>query len=152
MIGDISLATNIYIITGYTDMRRSIDGLYAIIMDMLGEEPDQTSIYLFCGKRCDRIKILLRERDGYTLLYKRLDRNVKGRFRWPRDASEVKSITWQQMDWLMTGLEIEQPKALRDTISPRIKDGKIVLDDITLTTEDIKNIKHIHIIMMVLEG
>ena len=41
MIGDISLATNIYIITGYTDMRRSIDGLYAIIMDMLGEEPDQ---------------------------------------------------------------------------------------------------------------
>lgn len=60
MIGDISLATNIYIITGYTDMRRSIDGLYAIIMDMLGEEPDQTSIYLFCGKRCDRIKILLR--------------------------------------------------------------------------------------------
>ena len=38
MIGDISLATNIYIITGYTDMRRSIDGLYAIVMDKLGEE------------------------------------------------------------------------------------------------------------------
>jgi transposase len=113
MIGDISLATNIYIITGYTDMRRSIDGLYAIIMDMLGEEPDQTSIYLFCGKRCDRIKILLREQDGYTLLYKRLDRNVRARFRWPRNASEVRSITWQQLDWLMTGLEIEQPKALR---------------------------------------
>lgn len=113
MIGDISLATNIYVITGYTDMRRSIDGLYAIIMDKLGEEPDRLSIYLFCGKRCDRIKILLREADGYTLLYKRLDRNVRGRFRWPRNASEVRSITWQQLDWLMTGLEIEQPKALR---------------------------------------
>ena len=113
MIGDISLATNIYIITGYTDMRRSIDGLYAIVMDKLGEEPDRLSIYLFCGKRCDRIKILLREQDGYTLLYKRLDRNVRGRFRWPRNASEVRSITWQQLDWLMTGLEIEQPKALR---------------------------------------
>lgn len=40
----------------------------------------------------------------------------------------------------------EQPKALRDTISPRIKDGKIVLDDISLTTEDIKNINKIHIV------
>ena len=113
MIGDISMATNIYIITGYTDMRRSIDGLYAIIVDKLNEEPDRFSIYLFCGKRCDRIKILLRESDGYTLLYKRLDRNIQGRFRWPRNASEVKSITWQQLDWLMTGLEIEQPKALK---------------------------------------
>lgn len=40
----------------------------------------------------------------------------------------------------------EQPKALRDTISPRIKDGKIVLDDISLTTEDIKNIRKIYIV------
>lgn len=115
MIGDISLATNIYIITGYTDMRRAIDGLYAIVMDKLGEEPDQRSIYLFCGRRCDRIKILLREPDGYTLLYKRLDRNVRGRFRWPRKAEEVRSISWQQLDWLMSGLEIEQPKALQIT-------------------------------------
>ena len=113
MIGDISLATNIYVITGYTDMRKAIDGLYAIVMDKLDEEPDRQSIYLFCGRRCDRIKILLREPDGYTLLYKRLDHNVRGRFRWPRTANDVKSITWQQLDWLMSGLEIEQPKALR---------------------------------------
>jgi len=81
MIGDISLADNIYLITGYTDMRRSIDGLYAIVVDKLNVEPDRRSIYLFCGKRSDRIKILIRENDGYVLLYKRLDSNVKGRFR-----------------------------------------------------------------------
>lgn len=40
MPGDISLATNIYIVTGYTDMRKSIDGLCAIVMDQLKEEPD----------------------------------------------------------------------------------------------------------------
>lgn len=40
----------------------------------------------------------------------------------------------------------EQPKALRDTISPRIKNGKVVLDDISLTTEDIKNIRKIYIV------
>lgn len=81
MIGDSSLADNIYLITGYTDMRRSIDGLYAIVVDKLNVEPDRRSIYLFCGKRSDRIKILIRENDGYVLLYKRLDSNVKGRFR-----------------------------------------------------------------------
>lgn len=114
MLGDISLATNIYIVTGYTDMRKSIDGLCGIIVNQLKCEPDQRSIYMFCGKRCDRIKVLLREPDGYVLLYKRLD-VVHGRYRWPRDKSEVKPITWQQFDWLMSGLEIEQPKALRTT-------------------------------------
>lgn len=113
MIGDISLADNIYLITGYTDMRRSIDGLYAIVVDKLNAEPDRRSIYLFCGKRSDRIKILIRENDGYVLLYKQLDSNVKGRFRWPRTPDEVKAITWKQLDWLMSGLEIEQPKAIK---------------------------------------
>lgn len=112
MLGDISGAANIYIITGYTDMRKSIDGLCAIVMAQLKEEPNGHSIYLFCGKRCDRIKVLLREPDGYVLLYKRLD-VVQGKYRWPRNRSEVRSITWKQFDWLMSGLEIEQPKALR---------------------------------------
>lgn len=57
MLGDISLATNVYIVTGYTDMRKSIDGLCAIVMDQLKEEPNSHSIYMFCGKRCDRIKV-----------------------------------------------------------------------------------------------
>lgn len=104
--------TNIYLVTGYTDMRKSIDGLCAIIMKNFKHEPDGHSIYLFCGKRCDRIKVLFKEPDGYILLYKRLD-VLSGRYRWPRNSSEVKPITWQQFDWLMSGLEIEQPKALR---------------------------------------
>lgn len=125
MIGDISLADNIYLITGYTDMRRSIDGLYAIVVDKLNAEPDRRSIYLFCGKRSDRIKILIRENDGYVLLYKRLDSNIKGRFRWPRTPDEVKSITWKQLDWLMSGLEIEQPKAIK---APWFLEAQIVLN------------------------
>ena len=52
MIGDISLATNIYIITGFTDMRKSIDGLYALVMDKLHEEPDRFSIDIFLRKTC----------------------------------------------------------------------------------------------------
>ena len=112
MIGDISLAVNVYIVTGYTDMRKSIDGLCAIILDQLKCEPDSRSVCMFCGRRCGRIKILLREPDGYVLLYKRLD-VIHGRYRWPRDKSEVKPISWQQFNWLMSGLDIDQPKALR---------------------------------------
>ena len=113
MLGDITRADNIYVVTGYTDMRRSIDGLVSIIIDHLHMVPDLSSIYLFCGKRCDRIKVLMKEPDGFVLLYKRLDSNIQGRFRWPRNSSEVKYITWKQFDWLMSGLEIEQPKALK---------------------------------------
>lgn len=112
MLGDISIADNIYIITGYTDMRKSIDGLCSIIINKLNLEPDRRSIYLFCGKRCDRIKVLLKEPDGIVILYKRLD-VIQGRYRWPRNSNEAKTITWQQFDWLMSGLEIEQPKALK---------------------------------------
>ena len=68
MLGDISIADNIYIVTGYTDMRKSIDGLCAIILKQLQTEPDRNAIYLFCGKRCDRIKVLLREPDGILSL------------------------------------------------------------------------------------
>lgn len=59
MLDDISNVLNIYIITGYTDMRKSIDGLCAIIYDQMQAEPAGHSMYLFCGKCCDRIKVLL---------------------------------------------------------------------------------------------
>lgn len=51
MLGNISIADNIYIVTGYTDMRKAIDGLCAIILNQMQTEPDSHAIYLFCGKR-----------------------------------------------------------------------------------------------------
>ena len=75
-------------------------------------DSDNHAVYQFCGKRRDRIKVLLRELDGNVLLYKRLD-VVQGRSRWSRNSVEVKPIVWQQFDWLMSGLDIEQPKVLK---------------------------------------
>ena len=110
---DFSRVQNYYIACGYTDMRKSIDGLCALIQDQLKMDPGNgRKLYLFCGKRNDRIKVLLHEKDGYVLLYKRLDAGI-GKYRWPRNRNEVKSITWRQFDWLMSGLEIEQPKAIK---------------------------------------
>lgn len=113
MLGDITVADGIYVICGYTDMRKSIDGLCAVVKDQLNMNPSRpNAIYLFCGRRSDRIKVLLHEREGFVLLYKRLDANV-GKYRWPRNRNEVKPITWRQFDWLMSGLETEQPKAIK---------------------------------------
>lgn len=112
MLGDISVVDDIYIVCGYTDMRKQIDGLYSIVKDQFYMDPEQRALYLFCGRRCDRIKARLYENDGFVLLYKRLTAS-EGRYRWPRNKNEVQPITWRQFDWLMSGLEIEQPKAIR---------------------------------------
>ena len=80
MIGDITVADEIYIVCGYTDMRKSIDGLCAIIEDKLHMDPRKSAIFLFCGRRCDRMKILMWESDGFILLYKRLSVE-QGRYR-----------------------------------------------------------------------
>ena len=112
MLGDISVADEIYIVCGYTDMRKSIDGLCAVIADHLKKEPERNELYLFCGRRCDRIKAIIREPDGLVLIYKRL--SVKqGRYRWPRKGSEVRNLTWKEFDWLMSGIDIDQPKAIK---------------------------------------
>ena len=72
MLGDITVASEIYIVCGHTDMRKSIDGLCTVVKDKLSFEPDsRPAIFLFCGKRCGRIRVLLHEADGFILLYKR---------------------------------------------------------------------------------
>ena len=76
MLGDISGLEKIYIVCGYTDMRKSIDGLCAMIEDQLKMDPASSALFLFCGRRRDRIKALFREPDGFVLIYKRL--SVRG--------------------------------------------------------------------------
>lgn len=112
MLGDLSGVAKIYIVCGHTDMRKSIDGLMAIVQQTYKMDPYSNSLYLFCGRRCDRIKALHFEKDGFVLLYKRLD---NGRFQWPRSSKEVKALTRQEYRWLLEGLSIEQPKAIRPT-------------------------------------
>lgn len=110
MLADISGVDAIYIVCGRTDMRKSIDGLCAIIQDQFSMTTDH-ALYLFCGKKCDRIKAILTEPDGIVLIYKRL--TAQGGYRWPRNKSEVRNLTWKEFDWLMSGIDIDQPKAIK---------------------------------------
>lgn len=113
MLGDITIAREIYLACGYTDMRKSIDGLAAVVEQQFNLNPFQPALFLFCGKRCDRLKALLWEGDGFVLLYKRLE---SGRFQWPRTQSECRPITWQEFRWLMEGLQIEQKSAIKPVL------------------------------------
>jgi len=108
MIKDFSKSTHVYIACGYTDLRRGIDGLVSIVQQTFKLDPFEDSIFLFCGKKPNRIKALYWDKNGFVILYKRLE---DGKFQWPRNNNEVRDLTMQQLRWLMEGLSIEQPKA-----------------------------------------
>ncbi len=110
MLGDITACENIYIACGHTDMRKSIDGLAAIVKEQFHLDPFSNTLFLFCGRNRNRMKALLWEGDGFILLYKRLE---NGSFKWPRNEAEAKLITWQQFRWLMEGLQIEQKQSIK---------------------------------------
>ena len=110
MLNDFSGADKVYIACGYTDLRKGIDGLARMVQQQFELDPFTNTLFLFCGRRRDRIKGLYWEKDGFILLYKRLE---QGAYQWPRSESEVRSLTPQQYRWLMKGLKTEQPKANR---------------------------------------
>ena len=96
----------VYIACGYTDLRCGIDGLARKIGTVFDLNPFETgTLFLFCGKRSDRIKGLLYEGDGFLLLYKRL---ADGRFQWPRTPEEVMMIDDAQYRMLMDGFSIRK--------------------------------------------
>ena len=103
MLTDFTGADRVYIACGYTDLRRGIDGLAALVQQQFNLDPFTNTLFLFCGRRCDRIKALLWEGDGFLLMYKRLD---NGAFNWPRSKDEAIRITEDQYQMLMQGLEV----------------------------------------------
>ncbi len=108
MLNDFNCSCRVYIACGYTDLRRGIDGLASLVQSQFRMDPFQTALFLFCGRRRDRIKALYWEGNGFVLLYKRLE---SGSFQWPRNGSEARALTPQQYRWLMEGLSVDQPKA-----------------------------------------
>ena len=95
----------IYIACGYTDLRYGIDGLATTVKEKFGLNPfSPNTIFLFCGRRSDRIKALVWEGDGFLLLYKRLE---AGTFKWPRKEDDLKNLTYEQFSRLLQGFTIE---------------------------------------------
>ena len=113
MLNDFNCTCPVYIACGYADLRRSIDGLAGIVRTQFQMDPFQTALFLFCGRRQDRIKALYWEGDGFLLLYKRLE---SGSFQWPRTKDEARALTPQQYRWLMEGLKTVPSRFMRKIV------------------------------------
>ncbi|MFR6674357.1 MAG: IS66 family insertion sequence element accessory protein TnpB, partial [Enterococcus avium] len=110
MFLDFTKVEKIFLVTGKTDLRKGIDGLARIIQQDYELDVYEDAIFLFCGNRCDRFKLLYWHNDGFFLGYKRIE---NGRLQWPRKKEEVRQLSVQQIHWLLEGLSIHQPKAIK---------------------------------------
>ena len=109
-----------------------------IASDIPAVLPYTRNLYLLEDKEIVRLR-----RDGVTVYNTDKEVIVKEIFEVNWDVSAAEKGGYEHF---MFKEILEQPKALRDTINPRIKDGKIVLDDISLTKEYIENIDKVYII------
>lgn len=86
------------------DMRKSIDGLVALVVDVLEQSPQSRDVFVFYNKARDKLKLVYWDRNGFALHYKRLD---KGRFRVTRNQVGRLEISVEQLQWLLAGLDFQ---------------------------------------------
>ena len=104
---------HLFLACGVTDFRKQIGGLVAMVQMQFKLDPYKgSSAFIFCNKKRNSIKILRYDSNGFILASKKLLEDMK--FQWPRTPEEVKEISFQQVEWLLQGLEIEQKKALHE--------------------------------------
>ncbi len=102
---------HVYLAPGHTDMRKSINGLAVLVSGVFHLDPFSESWFVFSNRERDKVKILRWDHNGFWLYYRRLER---GRFRWPpSESGHPIVISRRQLQWLLDGLNIDQPKAHR---------------------------------------
>lgn len=115
-------SVHIYISSAATDMRRSIDGLMAIVKDELEGDVYSGHLFVFVSRRGDRVKILTWDKGGFVLYYKRLE---QGHFRLPHmDPSTMAvEIDATQLTMLLDGIDysrVRRPKHWQPQTDPPI--------------------------------
>jgi transposase len=105
MIG-LPAGTRIWLAAGIPDMRKGFDGLAALVQTQLAEDPFSGHVFVFRGRRGDRVKLLWCSGDGLCLFAKRLER---GRFVCPQAAGGTVSLTGAQLSMLLEGIDWRRP-------------------------------------------
>ena len=102
----------VFLATGATDMRKSIDTLAILVAEQMALDPLSGHLFAFCNRKRDTVKILSWDRNGFCLWHKRLERD---RFHWPDSASAARLFSVRELRWLLDGLAIDQTahRALR---------------------------------------
>ena len=95
----------VYLACGHTDMRKSINGLTAIVESNFKLDPFGGELFAFCNRNRDRMKILEWDGDGFWLYFKRLE---KGRFKWPAiGENSIMDFTGEELQYLLGGSKVE---------------------------------------------
>ncbi|HEY4471028.1 MAG TPA: IS66 family insertion sequence element accessory protein TnpB [Stellaceae bacterium] len=102
----IPAGTQIWVACGATDMRRGFDGLAMLVQDVLKQNPYGGHLFVFRGKRADRIKVLWWDGTGLCLYAKRLER---GKFVWPLTQQGATVLTPAQLSMLCEGIDWRMP-------------------------------------------
>lgn len=98
----------VYLHREFVDFRKAVNGLCLIVEQELGLNPFDESLYVFCNKRRDRLKILHWDKTGFVLWFKRLEQD---KFKWPSEApNEILQLSEQSFHWLLSGLPIKPPE------------------------------------------
>ena len=92
----------VYLHRDAVDFRKSINGLSVLVEQSIKRDPFARAVYGFRNKRCDRIKLLLYERNGFWIMMKRLEAD---RFSWPCDGGVVE-LSVEQFHWLLEGIDL----------------------------------------------
>ena len=99
--------TRVWLAAGVTDMRRGFDGLAALVHDKLQADPFSGHVFVFRGRRGDRLKVLWWSGDGMCLFAKRLE---AGHFVWPSAESGAVHLTPAQLSMLLEGIDWRRPQ------------------------------------------
>ncbi|WP_099192364.1 IS66 family insertion sequence element accessory protein TnpB [Tepidibacter mesophilus] len=99
---NIDKVDTIYLACGYTDLRKSIDGLAIIVQTQLQLDPFENALFVFCNRQMNKLKILHFD-EGFWLYYYRLENN---RFKWPENQNEALSVNIEELKWLLKGYEV----------------------------------------------
>lgn len=83
------LPVRIFLCTHHVDLRKSFDGLAQLVREFLDVDPMSGHLFVFRNKRADRLKLLYWDRDGYMIVYKRLE---KGSFRFPVPSGDDEGV------------------------------------------------------------
>ena len=92
----------IWLVAGFTDMHRGIDGLAALVQTALSSNPFSGEIFIFRGRRSDRVKFLRHDVDRMCLFHKRLHR---GRFVWTHASDGAVQLSAAQLTTLLEGID-----------------------------------------------
>lgn len=99
------LKLKIYLRTGYTDMRKSWNGLYSLIKEELRKDPLSESMFVFSGHSRKLLKIFYWDGNGFCIWQKKLE---KGSFAWPDSSFKKVEISRKELHWLLTGIDFRK--------------------------------------------